>query len=418
MRVRYTAHRKRGLVAASKRMIAEGMTLRAAAEELRVSATNLLKWASQGMGEINQLDKILRSKKKAALTGPSSQLKAIEDGLLRYIFEKREQGVEVSTFTVVLRASFLSPEFREKSFTARCSCVKRFLHAHSFSYQMGTHTSQRPPAEVEGEASDFMQFVRVNVRGANRDRRFILNMDQTLVYFLMSSKKTLELIGKKTIHIRTSTNDTKRVTMAVTIAADGMVLPSTLVFKGKPGGRIEKSEFSTYPNGHFYKCQENAWMDEDVRIAWVKDVLAPYVATAPDHVVPILILDMYRCHMMSSVVPMYAGAWCGGAAHPRRMHSLCQPVDVGFNKPFKDRMRRQWINWMTNKGVVHGTTSPPARLDVAKWVQNAMLEMKGRGIIIRNTWKRHDYEWFFVDNTSATATATAMANDDGAEGAL
>ena len=34
MRVRYTARRKRGLVAASKRMQAEGMTLRATASEL------------------------------------------------------------------------------------------------------------------------------------------------------------------------------------------------------------------------------------------------------------------------------------------------------------------------------------------------------------------------------------------------
>jgi hypothetical protein len=63
---------------------------------------------------------------------------------------------------------------------------------------MGTHTSQRPPAEVECEASDFMRFVRVIVSGSNRDRRFILNMDQTPVYFSMSSKKTLELIGEKT----------------------------------------------------------------------------------------------------------------------------------------------------------------------------------------------------------------------------
>ena len=37
MRVRYTARRKRGLVAASKRMQAEGMTLRAAASERRVT---------------------------------------------------------------------------------------------------------------------------------------------------------------------------------------------------------------------------------------------------------------------------------------------------------------------------------------------------------------------------------------------
>ena len=90
MRVRYTARRKRGLVAASKRMQAEGMSLRAAAEELRVSTANLSRWTLQGMGEIDRLDKILRSKKRAGHTGPSSQLKAIEDGLLRYIFEKRQ----------------------------------------------------------------------------------------------------------------------------------------------------------------------------------------------------------------------------------------------------------------------------------------------------------------------------------------
>jgi hypothetical protein len=47
--------------------------------------------ALQGLGEINCLDKILRSKKKSALTGPVSQLKAIKDALLRYIFELRER---------------------------------------------------------------------------------------------------------------------------------------------------------------------------------------------------------------------------------------------------------------------------------------------------------------------------------------
>jgi hypothetical protein len=71
---------------------------------------------------------------------------------------------------------------------------------------------------------------------------------------------------------------------------------------------------------------------------------------------------------------------------------------------------------MINEGVVHGTTSPPApaRLDVAKWVHNAMLEMKGEGKIIRNAWNRHAYEWF-VDNTREQDVGR---NNDGAEGAL
>jgi hypothetical protein len=256
------------------------------------------------------------------------------------------------------------------------------------------------------------------VSGGNRDRRFIINMDQTPVFFSMSSKRTFEVIGKKTIHIRTSTNDTKRVTVAVTITADGTLLPSFLIFKGKPDGRIAKKEFPSgvYPDGHFYKCQDNAWMDEEVMKAWVNEVLAPYVATAPDHVVPILILDMYRCHMMSSVVQMIQELGVEVQHIPGGCTSLCQPVDVGFNKPFKDRMRRQWMNWMTNEGVVHGTTSPPARLDVAKWVHNAMLEMKERGDIIRNAWKRHDYEWFLDDENSREQNVGT--HDDGVEGAI
>ena len=41
----------------------------------------------------------------------------------------------------------------------------------------------------------------------------------------MTREKTLEVIGVKTVHICTLTNNTKRATMAVTIAANGTVLP-------------------------------------------------------------------------------------------------------------------------------------------------------------------------------------------------
>ena len=93
------------------------------------------------------------------------------------------------------------------------------------------------------------------VLGSNRNRRFILNMEQTPVYLSMNTKRTLELIGKKTIHICRSTDDTKRVTVAVTNAAGGTLLPLTPLFKGKLKGCITKKEFSTYPpTTHFYRC--------------------------------------------------------------------------------------------------------------------------------------------------------------------
>jgi hypothetical protein len=152
---------------------------------------------------------------------------------------------------------------------------------------MGTHESQRKPEEVEGEAKDYMRLIRPFVIGNNRDPRFILNMDQTPVYFLMNSKCTLELIGKKTIHICTSTNDTKRDTVVVTIVGDGTVLPSVVVFKGKTNGRIAKKvqNVPNIPSLH-YHCQDAVWMDETVMLAWVDQVLRPYVETAPEDIGP------------------------------------------------------------------------------------------------------------------------------------
>ncbi len=153
-----------------------------------------------------------------------------------------------------MKASALSLAFNAKSFTARCSAVKRFVRAHSFVYRMGTHESQRKPEEVQEEATDYMRLIRPFLIGNHHDPRFILNMDQTPVYFLMNSKRMLEIIGKKTILIRTSTNDTKRVTVAVTIAGDGTVLLSVVVFKGKANGCIAKKEFSMFPTSSHYHC--------------------------------------------------------------------------------------------------------------------------------------------------------------------
>ncbi len=77
--------------------------------------------------------------------------------------------------------------------------------------------------------------------------------------------------------------------MAVTIAGDGTVLPLMIIFKGKHNGHIARLEFTIYRAGHHYHCQEATWMDERVMLAWVEEVLAPYVATAPEDIILLLI---------------------------------------------------------------------------------------------------------------------------------
>jgi hypothetical protein len=195
--------------------------------------------------------------------------------------------------SIVVVALNLSTKFGEKDFVARCSAIKRFVHAHSMVYQMGTNLCQCKPEEVEVEASDYMHLICPLLFIPHRDRCFILNIDQTPVYLSMSTKRTLELVGNKTIHIRTSTNNTRQATVAVMIMGDGTVLPSMIIFKGKHNGRIARSEFATYREGYHDCCQEAVWMDEQVMLAWVEEVLAPYVMAAPEDIIPVLILDSY-----------------------------------------------------------------------------------------------------------------------------
>jgi hypothetical protein len=124
----------------------------------------------------------------------------------------------------------------------------------------------------------------------NRDPRFILNMDQTPIFFSMTSKTTLEPVGSKTVNVRTSKNASMRVTVAVTVTASGDMLAPLFVFKGAPGGRIER-ELASYSDGAVYSVQKKAWMDESIMIQWIEQVLLPYCSAKPAGIDPILFLD-------------------------------------------------------------------------------------------------------------------------------
>ncbi len=72
-------------------------------------------------------------------------------------------------------------------------------------------------------------------------------------------------------------------------------------------------------------------MDETVMLVQVDQVLQPYVDTAPEDIIPILIIDSYRCHMMTSVVQKIQELGVEVKHIPGGCTSLCQPVDAGFN---------------------------------------------------------------------------------------
>ena len=206
----------------------KGISLREASKSINISHKQILDWKKQSekmKGKSNQHAKSLGD-------GVQSFLSPYTDRLLSFIFEMRETGMAVSVNSIVLKASQLSREFREKSMTARHSAVRRFINVHGFVHQMGTHLSQHQPSEMEEIAVDFVHVTWEKLQMSCRDEAYIINMDQTPVPFSYDPKKTIEVIGRRTIHIRKSTCDTKRATCALTVTASGKMITPLFVFKG------------------------------------------------------------------------------------------------------------------------------------------------------------------------------------------
>lgn len=165
-----------------------------------------------------------------------------------------------------------------------------------------------------------------------------------------------------------------------------------IIFKGTPNGRIAKTEFSTFPDNAFYECQAKAWCDERVMLAWVEKVVKPWAESAPDHVVPLLILDSFKVHLLGSVTDAIQDCGVEVEHIPGGLTGLCQPVDVGINKPFKDLIRIRWNDWMLEEGLVGTVTKPPTRKRVAEWIVGSYNELSIK--IVENSWKKKNFHWW------------------------
>ena len=100
--------------------------------------------------------------------------------------------------------------------------------------------------------------------------------------------------------------------------------------------------------------------------------------------------------MIASVVNKIQDLGCEVDHIPGGCTGLCQPVDVGINKPLKSRIRQEWLDWMMGEGVDTSKVSiPPTREMIAGWVLEGYTNLPLS--IRRNAWRHAPYNWFDKD---------------------
>ena len=133
-------------------------------------------------------------------------------------------------------------------------------------------------------------------------------------------------------------------------------------------------------------------MDEAVMLQWVKEVLEPWSKNVSDGIVPYLLLDSYKCHLMSSVIHAIQDLRIEVDHIPGGCTGLVQSLDVGVNKPLKNQIRRRWEEYMLEEGLAMTVSKPPTQQQMATRVMECLDDLGKH--IIKAAWRRKGYSYF------------------------
>ncbi len=98
--------------------------------------------------------------------------------------------------------------------------------------------------------------------------------------------------------------------------------------------------------------------------------------------------------------------------------ALCQPLNIGVNKPFKQRIPHLWEEWMMEMLDQDGVICKATREEVAEWTASVYWNMMGSKIL-KNAWRKTGYDWFegVVDKEdndhNANGDGDSGGNDNG-----
>ena len=279
---------------------------------------------------------------KSARPGMKPHWPELESKLHQWVLDKRMNGIGVSGTMIRLMAKKMakdmSPE-ETRGFTGSTSWLYRFMKRNNLVIKAKTRISQRLPREFEEHIVNFQRTI-IRMRHANQyAMQQIGNMDETPMNFDMPLSHTVDTAGNKSILIKTTGNEKNHFTVVLACTADGTKLPPMMIFKRKT---MPKEDI---PQEVVVHVHEKGWMDENGMKLWIDKIWQ----NRPGGLLKkksCLVYDMFKTHLMQSIKKKLSHLNTDVAIIPGGLTSQLQQLDVSINKPFKDRVRVHWSNWI------------------------------------------------------------------------
>ena len=301
--------------------------------------------------------------------GKVSKFKAIEQHLINFIDSNRKMGNPISTLAIIAEIIKLCPEASNASKGSLRVWVYRFMKRYTLSFRSSTHIGQKMPDNAVKEVKKFFKKIIKERVSYPYSLDLICNMDETPIFLNMPPSKTIAKKGSKTVFIRTQNQEKVRISVLLTIAADGTKLPPFVIFKDKKHGKNEENlkKLSMVQNGEvFIACNENAWSTTHIMKKWLNKVWIPYITKKnPEDNRGLMIIDSAPSHIKPSLLDYITKKKQKYILIPPGMTRVLQPLDVSINGPFKQYMKNLYIDeCIRNKDI----NMKISREQILKWI--------------------------------------------------
>jgi DNA-binding transcriptional MerR regulator len=280
--------------------------------------------------------------------GRSYSFSEKEMELINFIDKLREEKVAVTSNMIIAKMLQLKPELKDKSMGALQRMCYRILQKNNYSLRRASHLGQPLPCKSMDLFYDFFRDIirkrqELGVYDTDEDLARIVNIDETPIFFEMTTDKTYNKKGAKVVSIETKGNEKKLISTVLAVSANGRKLTPTLIFKGGKDGNLEER----YKQLQVVKdrkiaiyFQSNAWCDEGIFKKWVKDVYLHYEEKLIQKKC-ILIMDkapshIYRAKFLEKKKKSYVFI-------PGGLTRYLQPLDIGINRQFKDHLKNLYL---------------------------------------------------------------------------
>lgn len=364
-------------------------------------------------------------KTKCAMRSGTCRWPELEKYLEEWVLTLRQNGYTVLRNAIRVEAVKWGKAHPEASidFKGTANWCSRFMKRKNLVLRQKTKIAQKLPVDLADKTTNFHKFVIKIRKKYDFPLAQIGNMDETPVFFDMLSNRTVETKGTKTVLVKSTGHEKTKFSVVLSCMADGTKLKPMVIFKRKTMPKIK------FPDGVFVHVHENGWMDQTGVKLWIENVWNQR-SGALRKLRSLLVWDMFRAHLTTETKKYLKQSNTETAVIPGGLTSILQPLDVFLNKPFKDRIRHEWNQWMIGGEKTYtagGNLRAPSlailcEFVIRSWdavaVKNVIKSFKKCGISNSLDGQQDDMLWENEDSdkeADGESSAEANATSSGSE---